>query len=681
MEYKIIRDEDDELTVFLPYNKLFNETYNPESYSEFPEIRIIFKDTEELEKPTTQQINALEYFLKYSFKISNSISDFIYQEREVFLEATCLDIETIKNAKDNYRFSTINIRSEHKEDISYVGLTGDCSWDPEHGFGIMLFKSKIIDFGDWETGGFRFNIYDNIANKYSLEPLRDRRNRIANLSQNIQTIDTEKYLSLLKWLIDLNVVYGYRDTELDLTDKETIALIRDIKKLDLANKKLERLPNSINLFTNLEEFQLQSNNLTELPKEICQLENLKKIELQGNQLNDLPRCFRKLKNLNSLFLNNNSFNFAPDCIGELLNLRALHLSGNSISELPTSYENLTNIQIFYMSSNNFNELPIAIKTWKKLDFYHAENNQIKFMPSWIGEFTLLGNLNLNNNELTEIPTSISRLKELRFLNLRNNRLIKLPEEINNIHSIYLENNNLVSLSESIKEIKVVNIRNNDIPTEKLIQYKKWREGKPPYFRDDFDAELKRINDKKKEITRKDTKTKSESKPVINKKIGNDESNNVTKSKRVNNLYYFISVLILLSLMIYFIAEKETSANNSNVGRNLFDEKVALTYHNFYKGKVLKKYVNDNRNYVDIKFELGIMKLIFPYENQDLSDFVEIGDSIIKRKESLVLELKGKNTDTLFYFKFDKIKGYEDYSKTNEFIIDQKIKRNANNGYK
>ena len=42
-------------------------------------------DTEELEKPTTQQINALEYFLENSLKISNSVSDFIYKEREVFL--------------------------------------------------------------------------------------------------------------------------------------------------------------------------------------------------------------------------------------------------------------------------------------------------------------------------------------------------------------------------------------------------------------------------------------------------------------------------------------------------------------------------------------------------------------------------------------------------------------------
>ena len=192
MDYTIIRDEDDELTVFLPYHKLFNETYNPDGYSEFPEIRIIFKDTEELETPTVQQINALEYFLKNSFNINKYISDFVYEEREVFLEATWLDIETIKKVKDLYRFSTINIRSNHKDGISYIGLTGECSWDPEHGFGVMMFKDKIVDFGDWETGGFRFNEYDNISKKYSLEPLKEKRNRITSLSQNIQTKEAKR---------------------------------------------------------------------------------------------------------------------------------------------------------------------------------------------------------------------------------------------------------------------------------------------------------------------------------------------------------------------------------------------------------------------------------------------------------------------------------------------------------
>jgi hypothetical protein len=35
--------------------------------------------------------------------------------------------------------------------MSYVGLEFGCSWDKEHGFGVMLHGSRVFDIGSADT--------------------------------------------------------------------------------------------------------------------------------------------------------------------------------------------------------------------------------------------------------------------------------------------------------------------------------------------------------------------------------------------------------------------------------------------------------------------------------------------------------------------------------------------------
>ncbi|RZL35202.1 MAG: leucine-rich repeat domain-containing protein, partial [Pedobacter sp.] len=368
MEYEIIRNEDDELSVYLPYKNLFDETYNPDGYEEFPEIEIVFKDTEDKKKPSKQQMKALEYFIQHSFELSEFISDYIFNEREVLLEKG-FQIEEVKEAKKNYRFSTIYIDDEHRDKFSFIGMTGICSWDEEHGFGVVLLKKEIIDFGDWNCG---YTMYSSkkeekfsLAEENMLEPLTNRRKKISELSENIEIDNVDDYLSLLKWLIDLKVVYGYRKTKLDLNNKEIIALIQSLEELDLSNKKLESLHENFYLLSNLKELNLSNNNFTELPESLNQLD-LQTLIFKNNQLCNLPQSFFKLKNLCRLFLNDNKFTEAPELLGDLEKLTSLELSNNNLSSLPNSYKNLTELTYFSIANNKFDLFPEVIKYWKHL---------------------------------------------------------------------------------------------------------------------------------------------------------------------------------------------------------------------------------------------------------------------------------------------------------------------------
>ena len=553
MKYEFVKNEDDGLSVYLPYKDLFNETYNPDGYEEFPEVEIVFNDSEDKSKPSKQQIKALDFFLKHSFEYFKLISEYIFNERELLIEKG-FQIEELEELQTKYRFTTIYIDDEYKDNFSFIGMTGICSWDEEHGFGVVLLKKEILDFGDWNCGYSMYNKFSSDDDD-SPETLIERRKKIKELSQTIEieNIDNiDNYLSLLKWLIDLKAVYGYRSTKLDLNEKEIVALIRSIDKLDLSNKNIEKLHENFNLLINLKVLELEDNKISELPDEICEID-LNEIYLSRNNLKELPKSFEKIKNLEGLYLSNNDFYFAPDWVGNLTNLRVLHLSGNNISGLPKSYENLENIEILYISDNKLTELPDVVKSWVKLKFLHVEKNQIKNLPSWFGKLKELWNVNLSANELVEIPTSIAEINELRFLNLRNNKLHVLPNEMGKIQSIDLESNLLTALPKSVQEIQIIKIKNNKISKDKLIEYRNFREGRPPYFSDDFNDEIRRIE---VDVNHSFIQKPNEGEPIKNNPTKNQQLEHdpiiIEQQTKTNNKSGCLGVFIFVFLLLIFI---------------------------------------------------------------------------------------------------------------------------------
>ncbi|GLB49384.1 DUF6985 domain-containing protein [Neptunitalea lumnitzerae] len=353
MQYEIIRDEDDLLMVFLPYKQLFNETYNPEGYTEFPDVNFVFNNTDEKEEPSVEQIRTLEFIINNSIVLSDLISSFIQKEREQLLALNIIPEEAINNPKEHYRFSTIYIDDEYKDDFAYYGLTGSCSWDEEHGFGVAFYKKVMIDFGDWDTG---YTMYTS-----------------------------------------------NRDKPFSLTD-EYSGRLDDIQKTEMVN------------------------------------------------------------------------------------------------------------------------------TSKNID---ASQEYSKNEP-------------LNKEPIEPIQT---------------------------------------------------------------------------------------------------------------------------KTKRKNN-FRLIGIIAFLVVSLLLLKYYRSSQKDASTGEGFFNDTVELTYYNEYKGVATKKYEKDNRTYVDVRFKSGTMRVSFPYEKQDILSFIKVGDSVIKENKTLVLEVKRKELDTLFYFKFDKLPNYKDHSKSNKYILEQ-----------
>jgi hypothetical protein len=47
--------------------------------------------------------------------------------------------------------STVHISDVEKEGVAYVGFEFGCTWEEEHGLGVMTHRDRIIEVGDAET--------------------------------------------------------------------------------------------------------------------------------------------------------------------------------------------------------------------------------------------------------------------------------------------------------------------------------------------------------------------------------------------------------------------------------------------------------------------------------------------------------------------------------------------------
>ena len=388
MKYKIERDEE-YLKTWLQLNGFSEFDLNNKIENTTKEIEIVFLGTEDLNisKPSEPQINALNFIINNSENVLTQLSKFIYSQREELEEVYGQfdkeehegfpDLTSENDVCKYLDLSTIYIHEKELENISYIGLYGNSTWDSEHGFGTIFHKDRIVDFGDWYTAYSFYEEKNNlsISEIYSLTSLSIKRNQLIESAKNIQLNNLNNYLDLFDWLINKRAIYGYRSTKVDLTDKEKIALIIDLEYLDLSGICLEVLPNTFSL--------------------------LEKVRYLG--------------------LRNNKFKILPNSISDLKNLESLDISINSIYCLQDSFSKLTKLNYLNISMNKFNEFPSFIKKLQSLENIDASDNELKSIPDWIGELSKLKEFRVSNNNLKELPKSIGNIKSLEILYAMGNK--------------------------------------------------------------------------------------------------------------------------------------------------------------------------------------------------------------------------------------------------------------------
>ncbi len=230
--------------------------------------------------------------------------------------------------------------------------------------------------------------------------------------------------------------------------------------LNLNNKGLRTIPDSVYYLKNLKYLYLNDNQLTELPPRIGRLAALQSLELNNNQLTVLPDSIGRLVALRYLELNNNRLTVLPDSIGRLVDLQILHLSYNRLTVLPDSIGRLVDLQILHLSYNRLTVLPDSIGRLVALKELWLKNNQLTALPPSIGHLEALHTLWLNKNRLTECPPSIGLLVALRDLDLSYNRLTELPPSIGllgALHKLALDHNQLTGLPTEIGRLAALRI--------------------------------------------------------------------------------------------------------------------------------------------------------------------------------------------------------------------------------
>jgi len=116
--------------------------------------------------------------------------------------------------------------------------------------------------------------------------------------------------------------------------------------LDLSNKRLSTIPESIIQLTNLQILHLNCTSLTTIPEFIGQLTSLRELMISNNpQLSTISESIGQLTNLNRLgLLCNPQLTTIPKSIVNLTNLKYLNISKNPQLGYPDEILNSTNAQ-------------------------------------------------------------------------------------------------------------------------------------------------------------------------------------------------------------------------------------------------------------------------------------------------------------------------------------------------
>ncbi len=255
-----------------------------------------------------------------------------------------------------------------------------------------------------------------------------------------------------------------KQKKLNLSEKQLTSLpesmsgLIGLTELNLSNNLLTNLPKSIGNLSNLTELNLSFNHLTSLPESMGNLTSLTELKLPFNQLMSLSESMDSLTSLIELNLSNNLLTSLPESMSDLTGLIKLYLRGNQLTSLPESMGNLTSLTELSLGDNQLTSLPESMGNLTSLTELNLSNNQLASLPESMGNLTSLTTLNLSNNQLASLPESIGNLTSLTTLNLSNNQLTSLPESmgnLTNLSKLYLSKNQLKSLPEWICKLKSI----------------------------------------------------------------------------------------------------------------------------------------------------------------------------------------------------------------------------------
>jgi internalin A len=285
---------------------------------------------------------------------------------------------------------------------------------------------------------------------------------------------------------------------LDLSDRgletlpESLFRLVQLRRLNLSRNLLEALPAEIGKLTALRWLDLSSNEVTELPAAIANLTELRGIDISDNELEALPESLFHCAQLRLLRLNFNpllelpqtllqcielraldlsytSINL-PDWLSNLPYLQALHIGGIALQQVPEWLCQIERLKRLSLHDNKLSTIPNWHKQWMGLLSLDLSDNQFAILPGWLEQLSRLQSLDLSGNQLTTLPDWLGQLSRLQSLDLSSNQLTTLSDwlgQLSRLQSLDLSNNQLTTLPEELGQLnrlQSLNLSNNQLTT-------------------------------------------------------------------------------------------------------------------------------------------------------------------------------------------------------------------------
>lgn len=467
--------ESDELGYYIKFEDLFTGFASFCKKSKDHYIAINFSYTDEDTQPSETQLKTHEILVSSTNQMMESIIQYLKQDEEYFLDfhgvynviehepfyinekehnyTSREGFPLVKEATEfinHFTIDSINISHSDEDNIAFIGFSGSCSWETEHGFGVAFHGKKLLHVADWDYGNSpswakskdedEYFLTKYFTKFHLLENLDERKSRLAKLSQSIEIENTTPYQEIFDWLVDHKMIYGYRNRLSDLTAKETIVLLNEIKELSFYGNHIDQIPVGISLLENLTSLHLSFNMLKTFPLQVTKLMALEKLTVANNKIEHVPAEISSLINLKSLSFNGNKLKSIPEEIGLLTNLRYLDVSSNKLSDIPESFSNFKHLEELKLNYNAFTSLPgfiFGIQSLKNLD---VSSNQVTTLNQMISELKNLESLDIRFNEIEKFPKSIfTEIPNLSWLQISVNQISL--EDLNRIKTLIPEETN------------------------------------------------------------------------------------------------------------------------------------------------------------------------------------------------------------------------------------------------
>jgi len=217
-----------------------------------------------------------------------------------------------------------------------------------------------------------------------------------------------------------------------------------VKRLDLSNRGLESLPETIGLLNEVVALNLGHNQLSELPESVSSMPQLGNVDLRRNDFEKVPEVLCTLP-IRSLNISGNRVVDAS-ALRACPTLRVLDCSGNTLTAFDGCLSDPNELRTLNLSCNFIKDLSGMLEQLETVERLNLSGNVIQTVPAAVASLVSITELDLSDNRIDAIDEAFFELG-LETVDLSSNRIGTLRlKGLEDLESLTLDANPLSSVS-------------------------------------------------------------------------------------------------------------------------------------------------------------------------------------------------------------------------------------------